>query len=423
MRLNCCLVTQDLNAGNQSKSAKPTKAVLSIGFHGPKENSVPLLLAVTTNEKVGQKYKVRDNVENIFGKFASQGKCTIRLKEPKKDLMISEADATQLKTFLQVVCSILKTGTAPELAVLKPVEKHEVEPKKTRMVIRNRNDYPLNKSFPNTLKVLILESACQLKRIDSRIFQLSNLSILSLCNQQLSVIPATIFGLNLNELLLSGNKLENFPEWTQYSSRKLFVSLKKLDISGNKFRKFPESILNMRNLYHLNVSNNQLETLPNFCGFHILKEIRAANNLIEVVNFSTIDFSRKFNLFDVFGNRFRRVGENRGGGRRLIEDAETVNSSLFLMSANRMCNIMKGANFENLAEFLPQTIINFMKKCERCVCSRFTLNGAIKTVDVDLYAFCNEVTSVDTIGTTSVPVQFKLCSPYCESLLSRRILT
>ena len=421
MRLNCNVISEDLNIVNRAKVVKPSKAVISVGFHGPKEKSVALLLIATALEKVGQKYPIRDNVENIFGKFVSQGKCTVRLKEPRKDIMISDADPVQLKTFLQIICSVLKTGTAPELTVLKPIEKNEIEPKKTRMLIRNRNEYPLNKSFPITLKVLILESACQLKRIDSRIFQLSNLTVLSLSNQQLVTIPASIFGMSLKELILNGNKLESFPEWSPYSSQKLLTSLTRLDLSANSLKAFPESLLKMRNLYHLNISTNRIPSLPNFCGFSNLKELRAANNLLEVLNFSTLDFNKKFNILDVFGNPFRGIALDRG--RRLNEQRFEVCKSLFILSANKLCNIMKGANFDNLSEDLPQTVINLLNKCERCVCSGFTVRGKVMTLDVDLYAFCATVTSVDTNGRTTIPVQFKLCSAYCEMMLSRRILT
>ena len=417
MRLNCSVLTQDLIVTNRSKS-KPSKAVLSLGFHGSKENSVALLLVTTANEKGGQKYRVRDNIENIFGKFVAQGKCTLRLKEPKKDVMISEADPTQLKTFVQVICSILKTGTAPELTVLKPVEKNEVQPKRIRMLIRNRSEYPaLNKGFPSSLKDLVIESACGLKRIETRVIQLSNLSFLSICNQNLALIPASIYSMNLNELLLSGNKIEEFPSWSLYASKNLLGSLKKLDLSANRLGAFPDSVLKLTNLYHLNVSNNEIQCLPNFSGFSNFRELRATNNRIEVLYFSSIDFARKFRVFDVFGNQF-----SSSTGRRL-DEGHYPDKSLFLLSANKICNMMKGTNFDVLSEFLPQTVLNFLKKCEKCVCSSFTINGHLRTVNIDMFSFCENVTSVDTNGSTSVPVQFKLCSVQCEVLLSRRILT
>ena len=46
---------------------------------------VELSLATSRN-KSGTKYRVTDNLEQVFAKFVSQGKMTVRFKQPQHDL-------------------------------------------------------------------------------------------------------------------------------------------------------------------------------------------------------------------------------------------------------------------------------------------------------------------------------------------------
>jgi len=82
----------------------------------------------------GRKYKLRDNVEQMFTKFVHEGKSTIRFKEPSHDVSISKADKVQLKVSL----SVLRLGSTGEdiggtmLSSLAPVSSKQVACPKTK---------------------------------------------------------------------------------------------------------------------------------------------------------------------------------------------------------------------------------------------------------------------------------------------------
>ena len=130
------------------------------------------------------KYKVKENLQQVFSKFLEKGKATIRLKEPPHDLFIDKADPSSLKTFL----SILKLGDKElqnvKLAGLAPAKASDIEKPKTEMTIKRRSDYPLGKPFPSTFNKLAINN-CGLLRIEARILQIRGLSCLNLADNQL----------------------------------------------------------------------------------------------------------------------------------------------------------------------------------------------------------------------------------------------
>ena len=76
---------------------------------------------ISTNQnRAGSKFILRNaetpkNVEQIFDKFVSEGKTTIRLKVPARDFCIRKADPLQLKAFLNLVKGSLMAKNSEEI--------------------------------------------------------------------------------------------------------------------------------------------------------------------------------------------------------------------------------------------------------------------------------------------------------------------
>lgn len=88
----------------------------------------------------------------------------------------------------------------------------------------------------------------------------SNAIELDLSKSRLRELPPTIRRLpHLEKLNLSENQLERLPEWFVE-----FRSLKQLDLSQNRLRTVPEAIAELIGLENLRITHNQLTELPEF---------------------------------------------------------------------------------------------------------------------------------------------------------------
>ncbi|NEQ41322.1 MAG: GTPase [Okeania sp. SIO3I5] len=107
------------------------------------------------------------------------------------------------------------------------------------------------------LEVLNLSNN-QLTTIPESVAKLTNLALLDLSINRLTSIPDSITKLtNLTELYLRANQLTNIPE----SIAKL-TNLTQLHLSGNQLTNIPDSITKLTNLTRLNLSSNQLKNIP-----------------------------------------------------------------------------------------------------------------------------------------------------------------
>ena len=149
MQVNCKVnvVNRLLPSAGQSG---PNRLVWSnITLSENKACVVELSLATTRN-KAGTKYRITKNLEQIFSKFVSQGKLTLRLKQPAVDLCLS-GEVRHMEKILAVVKGEddqLKKGT---LCPLLANSTNKVVIPKTKLNIASRADYPVTTSFPETL--------------------------------------------------------------------------------------------------------------------------------------------------------------------------------------------------------------------------------------------------------------------------------
>ena len=420
MKLSCRVIVVDLNlrAKENKFSSRPLKGIVSIGFRSSTKtndkNSVPLILVATVLDKNGHKFLIEENIERIFEKFTKDGKCTLRFKEPNKDVMISDADPSDLKAFLQIVRSVLKKESS-QLKILLPAEKEDVTAKQLKMTIRKREDYPLTKSFPPSLQELIIESTCSLKRIDTRIFSLKNLVRLSISNQQIVEIPRSIGSTKLMHLNLSGNKIATFPNLEEAS---IVHSLRSIDLSNNRIHTITPTFFKMTKLTELRISHNLIAELPfELALLPFLKEVKASDNLLKFLPSSFC--RRRFKQLDLYGNPLTSV---RGVPNVSIPSEEISNDvrNLFFMSLYEFRKLLSQKNvvsYKFLQDYLPRHLISMLERCEQCICGSFAYNAKEIIKHVEMSKFCETVISVDNLGTTTVPMSFIVCSGSCERKL------
>jgi len=112
---------------------------------------VELSLATSRN-KSGTKYRVTDNLEQVFAKFVSQGKMTVRFKQPQHDLCF-----TGEARHLEKVAHILKGGDGPlkkgslSASMVQSTSTAKLVIPKTKLTILSRADYPVVTNFPDSL--------------------------------------------------------------------------------------------------------------------------------------------------------------------------------------------------------------------------------------------------------------------------------
>ena len=225
------------------------------------------MMISTANNRAGIKFAIRQNLSKVFDKFAHEGRCTISLINPPKDIFISKANAVQLKAFVKMLKTIFVAKSDKELdeitltaAALNPATSTQVTKPKEKMVILNKIDYPITKSFPNTLTELRI-NGINLKKFDSRILRLKHLVVLDLCDNSLENIPESFASLtNLKELHLANNKIGVSPP-KFFMCTTLSQNLCLLDLSNNQLKMLPNHISNFKKLVTLKIVSNDLRKL------------------------------------------------------------------------------------------------------------------------------------------------------------------
>ncbi|XP_012662029.1 leucine-rich repeat protein 1 isoform X2 [Otolemur garnettii] len=96
MKLHCEVevVSRQLPALGLRNRGKGARAVLSLGQQalssGPGGPRRACLLVSTLKDRRGTRYKLTENIEQLFTKFVDEGKATVRLKEPPVDICLSK---------------------------------------------------------------------------------------------------------------------------------------------------------------------------------------------------------------------------------------------------------------------------------------------------------------------------------------------
>ncbi|KAF6034428.1 LRR1 [Bugula neritina] len=256
---------------NIKTSAKAVRCQLAIGKKPASADKTIFIMISTTQNLSGHFYKIHENIEAIHCKFINEGKASIRVKQPAMDIMISKAESSQLKKFVQLIKIVvmqgsLSDGEAPsQLSTLTPVTGKALNNVKVKKIF-GRENYPIAEGFPSGLTHLQI-SYCRLGKLDSRILGLRDLTQLDLSNNKLTFVPHELRELPLTLLNLSKNNICNFSEDFCKEST-LSSSLQTLNLEDNpKLSRLPVTLHNLSRLHTLNVSRCSLTRLPSMIGF------------------------------------------------------------------------------------------------------------------------------------------------------------
>ncbi|XP_030071186.1 leucine-rich repeat protein 1 [Microcaecilia unicolor] len=417
MKLQCEVevINRMLPTYGMKNRGRGTQAVLSIGRQQekvPGRASTVCLMICTQKDRVGSKYKLKENIEQFFTKFVEEGKATVRLKEPTVDVCLSKANVSTLKTFLSAV-KLAHQGNVAEklpLSILTPAKTSEVTKPKTKLSIVSKQDYPLTQSFPYSLEQLQV-SYCKLARVDMRMLCLKKLRKLDLSHNSIKKLPVTVGDLvHLQEFILHDNRLEVFPE--VLCSSTLQRSLQSLDLSQNRLKALPLHFCRFQELVQLKVDDNELIRLPFNIGQLIkLRVFSAARNKLLFLPHSFQGLALE-NL-DLFGNPFEEANP-------LVPNIELkIPLSLFECAARAVVNY----RIPYASHILPAHLCQELNVSKTCKCGRSCLSSFIcVTVTMNLHKVSHTVVLVDNMGGTEAPVICYFCSLDCYSQFLDRYL-
>lgn len=161
------------------------------------------------------------------------------------------------------------------------------------------------------------------------ISQLSNLTELNLCRNELTEFPQEISKLQqLVTLYMNQNNIKSIPD-------NIFPSLKKLKflkMSTNKLRQLPSDMNRCENLIYLNLSNNCLRDVQPLVGLGRLNELYVENNRLTELPHALFQ-SQNLEKFKANRNPLRKPPEAicEGGLKGIQSYFEMLEKSSFTM--------------------------------------------------------------------------------------------
>ncbi|OCT68334.1 leucine rich repeat protein 1 L homeolog isoform X1 [Xenopus laevis] len=406
MKLQCEVevINRMLPTFGLKNRGKGTRAVLSVGRQEGKRGAAYLMIC-TLKDKSGSRYKLENNIEQLFTRFVGEGKATLRLKEPALDICLSKAEICGLRNFISTV-GLANKGTdigTVSLPRLTPAKTSEIEKPRSKLFITTKKDYPITKSFPYSLEHLQV-SYCKLARVDMRMLCLKKLQKLDLSNNHIKKLPKTIGDLVcLQELILNHNFLESFE--VVLCSTTLRDTLKSLDLSANKLKALPVQICNFKELVSLKLDENELLQLPFPIGqLSKLRFLSATKNKLQCLP-NTFKKLTLENL-DLFGNPFMQATP-------LVPDIQLKIPLPLLETAARATLKYRIPYGPHL---IPATLCQDLSLAKTCDCGLPCLNSFIQTVVLmNLHQVSQTVVLVDTMGGTDGPIVCYFCSLTCYS--------
>ncbi|KAK0090968.1 hypothetical protein PV326_003945 [Microctonus aethiopoides] len=407
MKLTCNLeiVNRQLLAGrNITSRGKSQHCVLSIGKQSVKDNELYLLLQ-TRNNSSGTKYKVKNNIENVFTKFVSDGKSTIRLKEPAIDLTIKCNNPIELKSFLHILKLGLEDKLHTSILSVSNLNPKKINPPpKKKVTIKSKADYPVLKGFPRTTEELYL---CGLDRksFDRQILRLQSLRVLDLSNNSLSSLPKEIGTLpHLKSLHLGQNEfgaVQNSNAWSWLNHINIQNNLQLLDLSENHLKYLPKQIGKLSKLVTLLLNKNELKILPASIGrLSSLTYLNVGHNLLTSIPGSIMNLRlESLNVFCNFQNNPDEFSLSFNGIPTLKE-----------FGARSVVN----NRFNYNAATIPFTLVQYLDDAKLCPCGNSCFDVYIhKIVRRNPQPFAKQI--VSSMVEYYVPFSCTFCCTKCAN--------
>ncbi|KAF6777414.1 LRR-repeat protein 1 [Paragonimus kellicotti] len=305
-----------------------------------------------------KEFKLTNNVAKLYDRYFGDGNLTIRLRVPAKDIMLRKADPNMLAKFLKTLNDLISGVTLTERSISMTGSMSKSLLDLRRMHIKRRDDYPLGKPFPTSLRELSARSL-KLRTFDPRLLTLSSLCRLDLGANQIEQIPVEIARLSLSVLCLEDNMLTAWPSIAEDSP--LSRSLKILNLSRNKLDWLPDDFWILKCLTSVNLSHVGLRGLPAAHLHHVrhLTNLQLDDNHLTCLPFSLSLLSQC--TISVCNNRFAHVDPS------LEFFTQSVVPTLFAYSSQTCA---RAFSLDFLQARLPWRLYVQFAVFRRCLCCR-----------------------------------------------------
>ncbi|GFO30188.1 leucine-rich repeat protein 1-like [Plakobranchus ocellatus] len=396
MRLKCevQVTSRQLPSLNIRKPNRPNFSQVSIGRKpGECNKDGPIYLMLCTSQnRSGTKYLIPNNLVQIFSRFVSEGKATLRIQTPPDDVSLSKADPAQLQSFLKLLKMAADGKEFPErvLSPLVPAATAQVTRPVTNLIIDSPSNYPM--SFPTTLQKLAIQH-CSLRRLSLKVTALTSLSVLDLSYNNLTELPESFAALrNLTYLDLAHNSFEEFP--SVLASDTFCKNLVLLDMKDNEMRTLSPEFTKLSVLQSINLNCNRLRYLPERLGLMPrLSSIHVSNNLLELLPCTLV--TRIFHKADFSDNPFTL----------------TLPPGAYLNQKQRVPSLREAAGQAVLLYDIPYTEEDldfvsreFLESGHYCTCGRVVFRSAASDI------LTHTLNAVVHCGNDDLPFLFYCCS-------------
>eukprot|EP00048_Salpingoeca_helianthica_P021856 m.14825 g.14825 ORF g.14825 m.14825 type:complete len:425 (-) comp6517_c0_seq1:82-1356(-) len=280
--------------------ARANPPVSRVAVARPEPLKTPILLLKYSGTQ-RQEYKMEGNIVTVFAKFRSEGKATIRLRDPSLDITISKADPEILTAFLDTLF-LVHTKPAditflPSLAsVVFSSSTAKIQSAAKRKITAEESSEVPRELAPHVDDVTLCSLG--LVRVPACVQTQAALTRLDLHDNRLTAFPDLSRLHALASLDLSGNQLEVLPP------AMCPPSLRRLLLANNRLRALPGGMVLPR-LETLDLSDNRLTVLPAWMGsLANLRELRVARNALTYLPGSFFVRTQRFTRLDLAGNPF-----------------------------------------------------------------------------------------------------------------------
>jgi len=380
------------------------------------------LIINNTAKPVADKFKLQNNVEKIYCKFINEGKATIALKDPNFNLILQKADVNQLKSFLKIIHLAANSPNFNDESIKantisEDLNKENQKLKKpvTSVSIKSKSEY--NSNF----RAIISQNLTIKSKLDNKNVQTLNLLRLTINNCELKQINASIQDLKqLVHLDLSNNKLSAFDNFS-------LNNLQDLNLSCNEIKYIGKNC-HLPNLSILNLNSNQIRVLDqSFCNnFRSLTNLLLKSNKIE---FITPNFGYNFlhlkhldasnNLLDTlpFSLSYLRLEtlelQNNpfDFGKLLKRENEKKFPTLVEICARKIIN----KKIKYAQRDIPRTLHDYIGSSIKCVCGQSCFEYNFKLLSMlPMSQVSKSFTYFALKGfDNQIPIGMTLCSLRC----------
>ncbi|XP_011881455.1 PREDICTED: leucine-rich repeat protein 1-like [Vollenhovia emeryi] len=413
MKFHCKVEIHDRTLSVCSQKRSQSILALVKNSHDVSADDTYLYLQTRQN-KQGIKYRIVDNIEQVFTRFLADGKITIRLTQPCHDLII-QSNTIQLKNLLHILNRLRDAPSRDHNVFIKQYafkpnvsfNSSDFSQGRVKVAVRKISEYPILQGFPRTTEHLILKGLSR-RSFDRQILCLQSLRILDLSNNNISYLPKELGTLpHLQQLLLSNNNLGKSPrsKWAWLEQTAIKHNLYFLDISGNLLTELPVQIKNLKALGHLKVSQNALTHLPhNIKALKNLKILDVASNHLSYLP-ATITYLQ-LDTLNVTENPFTYDANNHVYSNQSTTGVRVP--SLLQISAKRVLK----SRITYDASTIPYTLVEYLDEAKCChLCRTACFDHCIRKF-VHLPLLCVEI---KMSMYTNIKFESYFCSLLCAN--------